>query len=101
MELPQIRTYPPVTVIAEKFQAMVALGVANGRMKDYFDLWAIPRALSIVDEELDAAIQATFTRRQTSIPSDRPPSLSADFTNDETKQRQWRAYTINESTMMA
>ncbi len=42
METPQIRTYPPATVIAEKFQAMVALGIANGRMKDYYDLWAIP-----------------------------------------------------------
>ncbi|MGV1901779.1 nucleotidyl transferase AbiEii/AbiGii toxin family protein [Agrobacterium sp. 22-3674b3] len=44
---PQVRSYPPATVIAEKFQAMVALGVLNGRMKDYYDLWAIPRAIDI------------------------------------------------------
>ncbi|BBB08496.1 hypothetical protein SPYCW_1512 [Sphingopyxis sp. EG6] len=44
---PSVRAYPPATVIAEKFQAMVALGVLNGRMKDYYDLWAIPRALEI------------------------------------------------------
>lgn len=92
MESPRIRAYPPATVIAEKFQAMVALGVANGRMKDYFDLWAIPRALPIVDADLDAAIRATFARRGTGIPLDRPPSLSATFTGDEAKQRQWRAY---------
>ena len=30
----------PSTVIAEKCQAVVALGVINGRMKDYYDLWA-------------------------------------------------------------
>lgn len=92
METPQIRAYPPATVISEKFQAMVALGVANGRMKDYFDLWAIAKALPIADADLDAAIQATFERRQTDIPADRPPGLSAILLDDTTKQRQWRAY---------
>lgn len=92
METPQIRSYPPATVIAEKFQAMVALGVANGRMKDYFDLWAIPRALPIADADLDAAIRATFERRRTDIPVDRPPGLSATLLDDTTKQRQWLAY---------
>src|SRR3546814_173610 len=44
---PEIRTYPPTSVIAEKFQAMVALGIANGRMKDFYDLWAIPQVCKI------------------------------------------------------
>jgi predicted nucleotidyltransferase component of viral defense system len=92
MEAPRIRTYPPATVIAEKFQAMVALGIANSRMKDYYDLWAIPKTVAISDAELDAAIAATFARRETPIPTERPPGLSADFTGDETKRRQWRAY---------
>ena len=34
-------------MIAKKFQATVVLGVLNGRMKDYCDLWAIPRAINI------------------------------------------------------
>lgn len=89
---PNVRAYPPATVIAEKFQAMVALGVLNGRMKDYYDLWAIPRTLEISDADLDAAITATFERRQTAIPTERPPGLSAEMVDDETKQRQWRAY---------
>lgn len=89
---PNVRAYPPATVIAEKFQAMVALGVLNGRMKDYYDLWAIPRALDIAADDLDAAITATFERRQTAIPTERPPGLSAEMVDDETKQRQWRAY---------
>ncbi|WP_303703199.1 nucleotidyl transferase AbiEii/AbiGii toxin family protein [Brevundimonas naejangsanensis] len=89
---PNVRAYPPATVIAEKFQAMVALGVLNGRMKDYYDLWAIPRALTIAADDLDAAITATFERRQTAIPTERPPGLSAEMVDDETKQRQWRAY---------
>lgn len=89
---PNVRAYPPATVIAEKFQAMVDLGVLNGRMKDYYDLWAIPRALDIAADDLDAAITATFERRQTAIPTKRPPGLSAEMVDDEVKQRQWRAY---------
>lgn len=92
METPSIRTYPPAAVIAEKFQAMVALGVINGRMKDYFDLWAIPQALTVPDTELDAAIDATFKRRGTSIPTNPPPGLSEAFLRDASKQAQWRAY---------
>ncbi|WEO65085.1 nucleotidyl transferase AbiEii/AbiGii toxin family protein [Rhizobium rhizogenes] len=92
MEAPQIRTYPPAAVVAEKFQAMVALGVVNGRMKDYFDLWAIPKAVHIADTDLDSAIRATFERRHTDIPASRPPGLSTTLLEDMTKQRQWRAY---------
>ena len=92
METPRIRAYPPATVVAEKFQAMVALGVANGRMKDYFDLWAIAKGGLVSDGELDAAIRATFERRRTAVPSERPPGLSTALTEDDVKQRQWRAY---------
>ncbi|PEQ10431.1 hypothetical protein B2G71_22365 [Novosphingobium sp. PC22D] len=92
LPVPRIRSYPPATVIAEKFQAMVALGVINGRMKDYYDLWAIPRNLEIASDELDAAILATFDRRGTSIPALRPPGLSLEMLEDEAKQRQWHAY---------
>lgn len=89
---PQVRAYPPATVIAEKFQAMVTLGVLNGRMKDCYDLWAIPLALDIADADLDAAICATFARRVTPVPTERPPGLSAEMFGDEGKQRQWRTY---------
>lgn len=92
MESPRIRSYPPAVVIAEKFQAMVQLGIINGRMKDYFDLWAIPQVVSIPDRELDAAIRATFERRRTPIPSARPPGLSGVFFDDTGKQAQWRNY---------
>jgi predicted nucleotidyltransferase component of viral defense system len=92
LPVPKVRAYPPATVIAEKFQAMVALGVLNGRMKDYYDLWAIPRVLALSADELDAAIRATFDRRRTPIPSERPPGLSPAMSSDDGKQRQWRAY---------
>lgn len=92
MDRPNIRSYPPASVIAEKFQAVVALGLANGRMKDFYDLWAVPRALEIEDAALDAAIAATFERRGMPVPTERPAGLSEAMAQDPTAQQRWRAY---------
>lgn len=92
MERPSIRAYPPAAVIAEKFQAIVALGLANGRMKDFYDLWAIPKAMPIDERALDAAIAATFERRGTPVPGDCPVGLSEAMAQDADAQRRWRAY---------
>lgn len=92
MERPNIRAYPPAQVIAEKFQAVVALGLANGRMKDFYDLWAVPKAMPVDEAALDAAIAATFERRATPIPDERPTGLSTAMAADAAAQRRWRAY---------
>jgi len=92
MPTADIRAYPPASVIAEKFQAIVTLGLANGRMKDYYDLWAIPNAMLIDPAELDAAILATFERRGTAIPRGVPIGLSNEFVTDAQKTQQWEAY---------
>lgn len=64
MQKSNIQAYPPAAVIAEKFQAMAAIGAINGRMKDYHDPWAIPSAIEIRSADLDAAISATFARKE-------------------------------------
>ena len=87
-----IRACSPATVIAEKFQAVVALGLINGRMKDFYDLWAIPKAIEIDQADLRAAITATFERRNTPIPCQTPPGLSSAFAADPAKARQWLTY---------
>lgn len=92
MERPDIRSYPPAAVMAEKFQAVVALGLANGRMKDFYDLWAVPQTLPLDDAELDAALATTFARRSTPIPIERPIGLSLDMAEDPAAQQRWRAY---------
>lgn len=94
LDLPSanIRAYSPATVMAEKFQAIVALGIVYSRMKDYYDLYAVPRAVEVSEEELQAAIKATFNRRKTDIPTSQPPGLSNAFTDDPAKQTQWAAY---------
>lgn len=92
MERPDIRSYPPAAVMAEKFQAVVALGLANGRMKDFYDLWAVPQTLPLDDAELDDAIAMTFARRNTPIPVERPVGLSLNMADDPAARQRWRAY---------
>ena len=93
MPSPHLRAYPPETVIAEKFHAMVALGRANSRMKDYYDVWMLTSAFEIKPERLRRAIVATFARRTTVIPPEVPDGLSDAFAADPAKQRQWDAFT--------
>ena len=95
MPSPHLRAYPLETVIAEKFHAMVALGRANSRMKDYYDVWMLMSAFEIEPERLRRAISATFARRNTVIPAVVPDGLSDAFAADPGKQRQWNAFARN------
>jgi hypothetical protein len=85
-------------VIAEEFQAMVALGRANSRMKDFYDIWVLSRSFSFEGDRLARAIAATFSRRGTEIPAESPDALTRDFAEDEQKQRQWRTFAENVAT---
>lgn len=89
---PKLRAYPPETVIAEKFQAMVHLGLANTRVKDFYDVWILARTYKFEDDRLARAIKATFDRRKTEIPTQRPDALTSAFADDSTKIQQWTAF---------
>ena len=89
---PTLNAYPRDTVAAEKFEAIVALDLANSRMKDFYDLLAISRLFAFEGVTLAAAIRATFERRATAIPRERPPSLTHAFSEDPQKLGQWRSF---------
>ncbi|MDH5622706.1 MAG: nucleotidyl transferase AbiEii/AbiGii toxin family protein [Gammaproteobacteria bacterium] len=95
MPVASIRAYPPATVVAEKFHALVSLGLANSRMKDYYDLWALLNSQFIEEGELDEAIRATFERRETNVPAATPAGLTRQFSTDPQKVQQWSAYTAS------
>ena len=95
MPSPHLRAYPLETVIAEKFHAMVHLGRANSRMKDYYDVWMLTSAFEIDHERLHRAITATFARRITLVPTKVPDGLSEAFAADPGKQRQWESFAGN------
>ena len=69
---------------------MVALDMLNSRMKDFFDLWAIAGAFAFEGEVLARAIQTTFERRETPLPTETPLALTAGFA--DAKQIQWTAF---------
>ena len=95
---PHLRAYARETVIAEKFQAMVALGLANTRMKDFYDIWVLSRAYEFDPERLRRAIRATFDRRATPIPRVAPDALTPVFSTSASKQQQWAAFTRDLAT---
>ena len=95
---PRLRAYPRETVIAEKFQAMVLLGRANSRMKDFYDIWILSKTYSFDDDRLSRAIAATFARRDTDLPVATPDALTASFAADPGKQQQWTAFIRNLNT---
>jgi hypothetical protein len=92
MESPRLRAYPKETVVAEKLDAIVQLGLANTRMKDFYDLLVIARTFPFDGEILREAIAQTFRRRGTGLPSVTPIGLSETFAKDAGKQTQWRAF---------
>lgn len=90
--VPRLRVYPRETVIAEKYQAMVAMGLPNSRMKDFYDLWTLAREFSSNGPALCRAIAATFARRQTPLPEATPAALTPAFSQDAVKERQWQGF---------
>jgi predicted nucleotidyltransferase component of viral defense system len=93
MPAPVLNVYSRESVIAEKLQAMVYLGIANSRMKDFYDLWILVNKSKVRREVLREAIFHTFKRRGTEIPHSEPMALSDFFARN--KQNQWKAFISN------
>lgn len=95
---PHLRAYARETVVAEKFHAMVTLGRANSRMKDFYDVWMLSKTHEFSRERLTQAIAATFSRRGTDIPEALPDAFTPEFFRDPNKLQQWTAFTRDLST---
>ena len=91
-QAPRLQTYPRETVVAEKFEAIVRFGIANSRMKDFYDLWALASDFSFSGRIIAAAIQNTFNRRRTPFPTETPEAFQASFIQNPLKQTQWQAF---------
>jgi hypothetical protein len=89
---PRLGAYPVYTVVAEKLQAIVSLGMVNTRLKDYFDLQVLLEREQLDEEVLAAAVRRTFAVRSTPLPQEVPLGLSPEFADDFGKQAQWRAF---------
>lgn len=89
---PEILVYPRETVVAEKLEAVVSLGVATSRMKDLFDLHRLAAEFAFDGQPLVRAVRATFERRGTFFPEGPPVVLTADFLAGAERATQWRAF---------
>ncbi|HVA41527.1 MAG TPA: nucleotidyl transferase AbiEii/AbiGii toxin family protein [Candidatus Binataceae bacterium] len=87
---PHLRAYPVETVVAEKFEALVTLGMANSRLKDFYDLWLIAQTFELRQSTLADAVRRTFERRRTALVADTPVGLTDEFA--ATWHAQWRAF---------
>lgn len=81
-----IKGYTLESAIAEKFEAMVTLDMANSRMKDFYDIWFLSTTQPFNMENLSEAIRATFKRIKTDIPT----ALTPDFA--DAKQQNWQGF---------
>jgi hypothetical protein len=88
---PRLQGYSRETVVAEKFEAMVQLGLVNTRLKDFYDIWLLARRFDFNGPTLATAVKRTFAHRKTAIVS-LPVALTAAFAADPSKQTQWRAF---------
>ena len=87
---PILCAYPPETVVAEKTEAIVSLGIANSRMKDFYGLWTIAQTFTFEGDDLAEAIRWTFERRRTPLPEQLPVGLSDSFALE--RENQGRAF---------
>lgn len=88
---PRLRAYRPETVVAEKLQAMVHLGSANTRLKDFYDVYVLAETHPFRIQHLKAAVGATFERRGTPVPDAIPLALTVEFATEEL-EAQWVAF---------
>lgn len=92
MSVPHVRAYNRYVVVAEKVEAIVALGVRNSRMKDFYDVALLAAEFAFDGPTLVRAVRATFERRETPLPQDLPFALTAAFLEDPAKRAQWAAF---------
>jgi hypothetical protein len=92
LPMASVRAYTPYTAIAEKLEAMVILGNANSRLKDYYDLAMLPARLAFDGPTLVESIRRTFGRRVTRIPDEPLEGLTDSFAREPINSTRWRAF---------
>ena len=90
MIAPEIYAYSIYSVIAEKFEAFVSLGLANGRYKDFYDIYVLSINCNLDGNELKNAIIETFSHRGTGF--DDIVVFEPNFTQDSVRQGRWKSF---------
>jgi predicted nucleotidyltransferase component of viral defense system len=91
MPVPRLQGYSKESMVAEKLESMVKLGVINSRLKDFFDVWLLSQQFDFNGQTLAKAIEKTFFKRGTDIPSE-PTALTPIYSEDPPRAAQWRGF---------
>jgi hypothetical protein len=97
---PRLLACPRYTMVAEKLETMVRLGMANSRMKDFYDLRLLAKLFEFDGPTLCEAVHNTFSRRSTPLPHGLPTAFTREFRGDAEKQTQWRAFARRSKPVM-
>lgn len=98
MEVPEIYAYSIYSAIAEKFEAIVSLGDANSRYKDFYDIFILAGRYELLGVELKEAISETFERRGTSFVD--LFAFEEGFMDSDIHQRRWKAFLKKKKAMI-
>lgn len=90
MDIPEVYAYSIYSVIAEKFEAFVSLGLANGRYKDFYDIYFLADRYNLDGMELKNAIEETFNHRGTTLED--IVAFEDEFTKDAVRQARWDSF---------
>ena len=97
MEVPEIYAYSILSVISEKFEAIVSLGDANSRYKDFYDIYILADRYDLDGKELKEAIKETFEHRCTKL--DDILAFTDEFATSEIHQSRWKAFLKKKKTL--
>lgn len=102
-DLPEatILMYPPETVVAEKFEAMIRFGLANGRIKDFYDIWLTTQIFQFQLTTVIDAVAGTLTRRGTAIPTTTPEGFSQAYAVVAEEKGLWRGFLERNPPMLS
>jgi len=89
---PHLKGYTAESVVSEKFEAMIKLGLLNSRMKDFYDLWLMLRRFNFYGIRLIEAIKRTFSHRKTPLPEHKPLFAEEIYNEASDRQTLWNAF---------
>ena len=98
IEAPQIYSYSIESTLAEKFEAIVSLGYANSRFKDFYDIYVILLNEQIDLATLKEALIQTFRNRKTSF-SD-IVVFEPSFAQDPERVKRWNSFVKKKRAMV-
>ncbi len=97
-DIPHIYSYSIESTLSEKFEAIVSLGLANTRSKDFYDIYILLQSKNIDDEVLKQALVQTFSNRNTTFND--IVVFDKNFSSDAERQKRWNAFTKKKTALM-